>query len=256
MEDIVIFENQEFGAIRTMSDEQGNPLFCAKDVCDALGYDQARKAVQRHVDEGDGTKHTLIDSLGRKQQATFINESGLYSLILSSKLESAKRFKHWVTSEVLPSIRKQGGYMVARPDESDEVILARALQIMQATIQRRDEQIAKLQPKADYADQVLESVDCFTTTQIAKGMGMTANELNRILCNKGIQYGQSGQYMLYAPYARQGLAQNRTKTFYDLFGTLHTSTQLVWTERGKEFIYKTLRPLPSPPTRGGSGHYC
>ena len=108
---IQIFENKEFGAIRTMRDEKGEALFCAKDVCDALGYDQARKAVQRHVDEEDGTKHTLLTK-GGIQQAIFINESGLYSLILSSKLESARRFKHWVTSEVLPSIRKQGGYMV------------------------------------------------------------------------------------------------------------------------------------------------
>ena len=250
MNEIQIFQNVEFGAIRTMSDEQGNPLFCGKDVAEALGYKLARKALQDHVDRGDVLKWNTPTSSG-EQQMTFINESGLYSLILSSKLESAKRFKHWVTSEVLPSIRKQGGYMVARADESDEVILARALQIMQATIQRRDEEIALLKPKADYTDQVLESVSCYTTTQIAKGMGMTAYELNRILCDKHIQYSQSGQYMLYAPYARQGLAQNRTKTFRDLFGTLHTSTQLVWTERGKEFIYKTL---PSPSLQGGSSH--
>ena len=241
MNKIQIFENVEFGAIRTMSDEQGEPLFCGKDVARVLGYKKPENAIATHVANEDKTS-TLIQGSGSnyKTQATFINESSLYSLILSSKLESAKRFKHWVTSEVLPSIRKQGGYMVARADESDEVILARALQIMHATIQRRDEQIAKLQPKADYADHVLESVSCYTTTQIAKGMGMTAYELNRILCAKHIQYGQSGQYMLYAPYARQGLAQNRTKTFYDLFGTLHTSTQLVWTERGKEFIYHLL----------------
>ena len=106
MNGIQIFKNQEFGAIRTMSNEQGEPMFCAKDVCNALGYDQPRKAVQKHVDGDDGTKNTLIDSLGRKQRATFINESGLYALILSSKLESTKRFKHWVTSEVLPAIRK------------------------------------------------------------------------------------------------------------------------------------------------------
>ena len=239
-ENITIFQNPEFGNIRTMRDEKGEPLFCAKDVCDALGYDQARKAVQRHVDEGDGTKHTLIDSLGREQQAIFINESGLYSLILSSKLEAARRFKHWVTSEVLPSIRKQGGYMVARPDESDEVIMARALQIMHATIQRRDEEIATLKPKAEYTDQVLDSITCLTTTQVAKGMGMTANELNRILCQKHIQYGQSGQYLLYAPFARQGLAQNRTRTFRDLFGAVHTTTQLVWTERGRQFIQQLV----------------
>ena len=133
--------------------------------------------------------------------------------------------------------------VVARANESDEVIMARALQIMHATIQRRDEEIAALKPKADYADHVLESVSCYTTTQIAKGMGMTTYELNRILCDKGIQYGQSGQYMLYAPYARQGLAQNLTKTFYDLFGTVHTTSQLVWTERGRQFIQQLVNPM-------------
>ena len=239
MKDMLIFENQEFGAIRTMSDERGEPWFCAKDVCDALGYDQTHKAVKRHVEEGDGTKRPTPTTSGI-QQMLFINESGLYSLILSSKLESARRFKHWVTSEVLPSIRKQGGYMVVRPDESDEAIMARALQIAHATLMRRDEEIARLKPKADYADQVLDSVSCLTTTQVAKGMGMTAMELNRILCEKGIQYGQSGQYLLYASYARQGLAQNRTRTFLDLFGTVHTTSQLVWTEKGREFIHKLL----------------
>lgn len=239
MKDMLIFENQEFGAIRTMRDERGEPWFCAKDVCDALGYDQTHKAVKRHVEEGDGTKRPTPTTSGI-QQMLFINESGLYALILGSKLESARRFKHWVTSEVLPSIRKQGGYMVARADESDEVILARALQIMHTALERREKEIALLKPKADYADQVLDSVSCLTTTQVAKGMGMTAMELNRILCQKGIQYGQSGQYLLYAPYARQGLAQNRTRTFQDLFGTVHTTSQLVWTEKGKEFIHKLL----------------
>ena len=236
---IRIFKNKEFGAIRTMKDERGEPWFCAKDVCDALGYDQTHKAVKRHVEEGDGTKRPTPTTSGI-QQMLFINESGVYSLILGSKLESARRFKHWVTSEVLPSIRKQGGYMVVRPDESDEAIMARALEIAHATLMRRDEEIARLKPKADYADQVLDSVSCLTTTQVAKGMGMTAMELNRILCEKGIQYGQSGQYLLYASYARQGLAQNRTRTFLDLFGTVHTTSQLVWTEKGKEFIYKLL----------------
>ena len=241
MNEIQIFQNVEFGAIRTMSNEQGEPLFCAKDVCGALGYDQPRKAVKRHVCEEDGTKRTILTN-GGKQLTTFINESGLYSLILSSKLESAKRFKHWVTSEVLPSIRKQGGYMIARPDESDEVILARALQIMQATLQRRDEQIAKLQPRADYADHVLDSVSCFTVTQIGKELNMTGHDLNILLCQKHIQYVQSGQYLLYADYARQGLAKNRTFSREDKNGTLHTRTYLVWTERGRDFIHQLLNP--------------
>ena len=236
---IIIFKNKEFGAIRTMKDERGEPLFCGKDVARALGYKNPEKALRVHIEDDDKVVNKMDTTYGIKP-TTFINESGLYSLILSSKLESARRFKHWVTSEVLPSIRKQGGYMVVRPDESDEAIMARALEIAHATLMRRDEEIARLKPKADYADQVLDSVSCLTTTQVAKGMGMTAMELNRILCQKGIQYGQSGQYLLYASYARQGLAQNRTRTFLDLFGTVHTTSQLVWTEKGKEFIHQLL----------------
>ena len=240
MNEIQIFQNQEFGAIRTISNEQGEPLFCAKDVAEALGYKLARKAVQDHVDRDDVLKRNLIDSLGRKQLTFFINESGLYSLILSSKLDSAKRFKHWVTSEVLPSIRKQGGYMVARPDESDEVIMARALQIMQATLQRRDEQIAQLKPRADYADHVLDSISCFTVTQIGKELGMTGHDLNVLLCSHKIQYVQSGQYLLYADYARQGLAKNRNFEYHTAEGELKTRTYLVWTERGRDFIHRLV----------------
>ena len=240
MNEIQIFQNQEFGAIRTISNEQGEPLFCAKDVAEALGYKLARKAVQDHVDRDAVLKRTLIDSLGRKQLTFFINESGLYSLILSSKLDSAKRFKHWVTSEVLPSIRKQGGYMVARPDESDEVIMARALQIMQATLQRRDEQIAQLKPRADYADHVLDSISCFTVTQIGKELGMTGHDLNVLLCSHKIQYVQSGQYLLYADYARQGLAKNRNFEYHTAEGELKTRTYLVWTERGRDFIHRLV----------------
>ena len=242
MNQIQIFQNQEFGAIRTMSNKQGEPMFCAKDVAEALGYDQPHKAIARHVEEDDGMKRTLIDSLGRKQQAIFINESGLYALILSSKLESARRFKHWVTSEVLPSIRKQGGYMVARPEETDEVVLARALQIMQTAVERRDEEIARLKPRADYADQVLDSITCITTTQLAKELGMTAQELNRRLCEMRIQYWQSGQYMLYAEFARQGFAKSRTHKRVLKHGMVITEMYLVWTERGREFIHQLLNP--------------
>ena len=240
MNGIQIFRNQEFGAIRTMTSEQGEPMVCAKDVCDALKHTNSRKAVANLVDKDDVTRSYIIDSLGRNQQATFINESGLYALILSSKLDSAKRFKHWVTGEVLPSIRKQGGYMVVRHDESDEVIMARALQIMQATLQRRDEQIAKLQPRADYADHVLDSISCFTVTQIGKELNMTGHDLNLLLCQMGIQYVQSGQYLLYADYARQGLAKNRTFEYHNADGDLKTKTYLVWTERGRNFIHQLI----------------
>ena len=241
MNEIQIFQNQEFGAIRTISNERGEAMFCAKDVCDALGYSNGRDAVRKHVDGEDKTTVAICDTGSNyKSQAIFINESGLYALILSSKLDNAKRFKHWVTSEVLPSIRKQGGYMMARPDESDEVILARALQIMQATLQRRDELIAKFQPRAEYADHVLDSISCFTVTQIGKELGMTGHDLNVLLCSHKIQYAQSGQYLLYADYARQGLAKNRTFSREASDGTLHTRTYLVWTVKGRDFIHQLL----------------
>ena len=241
MNEIKIFQNQEFGAIRTMSNEQGEVMFCAKDVCDALGYNNSRDALRKHVERGDVAKCDTPTSSGY-QLMTFTNESGLYSLILSSKLEGAKRFKHWVTSEVLPSIRKQGGYMVARPEETNEEILARALQIMQAAIQRRDEEIARLQPRADYADYVLDSIDCITTTQIAEELGMTTEELNRRLCSMRIQYWQSGQYMLYAKYARQGFAKSRTRKHTAADALVFTEFYLVWTERGRDFIHQLLNP--------------
>ena len=242
MNEIQIFQNQEFGAIRTMSNEQGEVMFCAKDVCDALGYKKTQLAIVKHVDKDDAAKRSTVDSLGRKNIALFINESGLYSLILSSKLESAKRFKHWVTGEVLPAIRKQGGYLMAKPGESEKDIMARALEIVQTTLQRRDEEIARLQPKADYTDEVLDSVTCITTTQLAKELGMSAQELNRRLCEMRIQYWQSGQYMLYAEFARQGFAKSRTHKRVLKHGMVLTEMYLVWTERGREFIHRLLNP--------------
>ena len=239
---MMIFRNAEFGTIRTMSNPQGEPVFCAKDVAEALGYKNTRDSLKRHVDDDDVVKHDTIDRLGRTQQAIFINESGLYALILSSKLDSAKRFKRWVTGEVLPAIRKQGGYMLAKKGESEKEIMKRALQIVQATLAKRDEQIAQLQPRADYADHVLDSINCITTTQLAKELSMTVQQLNRRLCEMHIQYWQSGQYMLYADYARQGFAKSRTRVHTVRDGIVLTETYLVWTERGREFIHRLLNP--------------
>ena len=233
---IQIFQNQEFGAIRTLTNEQGEPMFCLKDVCDVLDL-RTPKVVQR-LEDDVLSKYPIVDSLGRTQQASFVNEDGLYDTILESRKPQAKLFRKWVTSEVLPSIRKNGGYMMVLPDESDEVIMARALQIMQATLQRRDEQIAMLKPRAEYADHVLDSISCFTVTQIGKELGMTGHDLNVLLCSHKIQYQQSGQYLLYADYARQGLAKNRTHSHRGHDGTLRTHTYLVWTERGRDFIHR------------------
>ena len=237
-----IFSNPEFGEVRTKVDEKGEPWFCAKDVCDALGYKQTHKAVERHVDDEDGMKRPTPTTSGI-QQMLFINESGVYSLILGSKLESARRFKHWVTSEVLPSIRKQGGYLMLKQGETDEQLMAKALQLVKSTLDARNQQISLLLPKAEYTERVLASMGCLTVTQIAKELGLVAHELNTLLCELGIQYKQSGQYLLYAPYVRKGLAQNRTIEFYLNDGTLFTYTYLVWTERGRYFIHKLLKRI-------------
>ena len=235
---MMIFRNVEFGTIRTMSNEQGEPMFCAKDVALALGYKRPEDAMTQHVEIEDSVKHRVLDRNGKKRITTFINESGLYSLILSSKLESAKRFKRWVTGEVLPAIRKQGGYIVTKDGESEKEVMARALEIVKNTLQQRNEEIAKLKPKADYVDEVLDSITCVTTTQLAKELGMTAQELNRRLCEMRIQYWQSGQYMLYADFARQGLARSRTRKHTLKHGMVLTEMYLVWTERGRDFIHR------------------
>ena len=147
-----------------------------------------------------------------------------------------------MTSEVLPAIRKQGGYLVAKKGESEKEVMKRALEIVKTTLAKRDEQIAKLQPRAEYADSVLDSITCVTTTQLAKELGMSAQELNRRLCEMRIQYWQSGQYMLYAEFARQGFARSRTRKHTLKHGMVLTEMYLVWTERGREFIHRLLNP--------------
>jgi len=251
---VMVFENPEFGRIRTMTDKKGYPLFCGKDVCEALGYRKPDVAVRQHVTARDVTKRYVGLMVGQKKDGTpivqqrqilFVTESGLYDLIFGSKLDSAQKFKHWVTAVVLPQIRKTGGFVPLNESDTDEDIRRRTEEVLKATLEQKDKLIAeqeveidRLLPKALYADSVLESISCYTTTQIAKELGMTAQELNRWLCAERIQYYQSGQYMLYADYAHRGLAKSRTH--YDLFvgrDTVLTRMYLVWTEKGREFIH-------------------
>ena len=251
---VMVFENPEFGRIRTMTDKKGYPLFCGKDVCEALGYRKPDVAVRQHVTARDVTKRYVGLMVGKKKDGTpivqqrqilFVTESGFYALVLGSKLDSAQKFKHWVTAVVLPQIRKTGGFVPLNESDTDEDIRRRTEEVLKATLEQKDKLIAeqeveidRLLPKALYADSVLESISCYTTTQIAKELGMTAQELNRWLCAERIQYYQSGQYMLYADYAHRGLAKSRTH--YDLFvgrDTVLTRMYLVWTEKGREFIH-------------------
>ena len=337
---VCVFENPEFGMVRTATDKKGEPWFCAKDLCDVLGYRKADNAVRQHVNTLDALKQCIKVDVRKKSDGTisqrltpmiFVNESGFYALVLGSKLASAVKFKDWVTSVVLPQIRKTGGYIPVKEGESEEETIRNAEEILRATLKKKemlleqqkklieeqkarldgqkawiadqdarliqqkallhqqevqmgldkkligeqdveirrlngvvDEQVVNiarkgeniihlehqvdgLMPKAIYSDNVLDSVSCFTTTQVAKELGITAQELNRSLCALHIQYYQSGQYMLYAEYAHMGLAKSRTR--YNAFldpkcdgrkekmGKAVTHTYLVWTEKGRKFIH-------------------
>ena len=342
---VAVFENPEFGMIRTATDEKGEPWFCAKDLCDVLGYKNSSCAVNQHVRSSDVAKRYVARLAknrfgvceGKMQvvQMIFVNESGFYALVLGSKLATAVKFKDWVTSVVLPQIRKTGGYIPVKEGESEEETIRNAEEILRATLKKKEElleqqkklieeqkarldgqkawiadqdarliqqkallhqqevqmgldkkiigeqdveirrlngvvdeqvvniarkgeniihlehQVDGLMPKAIYSDNVLDSVSCFTTTQVAKELGITAQELNRSLCSLHVQYYQSGQYMLYAEYAHMGLAKSRTK--YRAFmapagdgtkrkvGKVVTNTYLVWTEKGRKFIHDLVK---------------
>ena len=209
---IQVFKNNMFGEVRTMTNGRGETFFVGKDVAMALGYKNTTDALRKHVDTEDKGTIAIRDA-AYETRAVIINESGMYSLILSSKLRQAKAFKRWVTSEVLPAIRKSGRYEL-QPAE-----------------------VRLLGEKADYCDEVLQSVDCLTTTQIAKEMAMTGPELYRMLIALGVLYWQSGEYMLYADYARMGLAKSRTHSRRNRLGIWHTERYLVWTEKGRKFLY-------------------
>lgn len=177
MNNLKIFENKEFGEIRTVI-KDGEPWFVGRDVALALGYAKPENAVMVHIDAEDKST-TLIQGSAYETRAVIINESGLYSLILSSKLPNAKKFKKWVTSEVLPSIRKNGGYIAGQETMSDDELMARALQVAQNKILERDKQIETMKPKAIFADAVAAS-----HTSILIG------DLAKLISQNGVNIGQ------------------------------------------------------------------
>ena len=195
MNTITTFKNTEFGEIRVVMRES-EPWFVGKDVAEKLGYERADNAIRSHVDTDDKLMHQISAS-GQKRKMYLINESGLYSLILGSKLPSAKRFKHWVTSEVLPSIRKNGGYIANQENLSDDELLERALIVAQRKIEERNkeiayqrEQIAEMQPKAVFADAVSSSSNSILVRDMAKllkqnGVDIGEKRLFEYLRNNG-----------------------------------------------------------------------
>lgn len=200
MSELQIFKNAEFGSIRTLT-INGEPYFVGRDVAEILGYSNSRKALADHVDEEDKGV-TKCDTLGGTQEMTVINESGLYSLIFGSKLPTARRFKRWVTSEVLPTIRRHGVYAVdevlANPDTLIEALLQLKAereinQALKETVAVQNQQIVEMKPKASYYDVVLNCKDLVAISVIAKDYGWSANRMNQYLHQKGVQYKQGNK---------------------------------------------------------------
>lgn len=250
MDGIEVFKNEEFGEVRTRVINDV-PMFVGKDVAMSLGYTNPMKAIRDHVDEEDKGVNEMFTP-GGNQQVMFINESGVYSLVFSSKLPDAKKFKHWVTSEVLPAIRKTGGYMVSKQDDTPESIMARAVLIAQDTIKRQeheldianerislqDAELKKQAPKVEYVDNVLKSVSTYTSTQMSKELGLrTGKQLHEILNRLGYMYKQSGQWMLTSKFSELGYTKSRTNFFTLNDGSLGTNIITVWTEKGRQWLH-------------------
>lgn len=252
MEEIKIFNSPQFGEIRTTGTSE-NPLFCLSDVCSVLGLRQGD--VKQRLDKGVVSTQPL-ETAGGIQHANFVNEDGLYDVILDSRKPQAKAFRKWVTSEVLPAIRKTGGYLATKQDDTPEEIMARALTIAQATLAKREERLKQLEaqaeqqqatieiqteeikksaPKVSYYDNHLQSVNTQTSTQAAKQIGMDAEKLHKKLKEIGIIYRQSGQWILHAPYSTWGMHSTRTQTYTRSDGSTGTSVYTVWTTKGVRF---------------------
>lgn len=249
MSELQIFKNAEFGSIRTLQ-INGEPYFVGKDVAEILGYTNPSKVLSDHVDEEDKLNNESLSSLGQRG-GWLINESGLYSLILSSKLPTARKFKRWVTSEVLPTIRRHGVYAVdevlANPDMLIEALLQLKAereinQALKETVAVQKQQIVEMKPKASYYDVVLNCKDLVAISVIAKDYGWSANRMNQYLHQKGVQYKQGNKiWLLYQKYAEMGYTNTKTHSYPGNDGTMHTTVHTYWTQQGRLFIYELLK---------------
>lgn len=253
MNELKIFQNSEFGTIRTLS-INNEPWFVGKDVASILGYKDTVNALKSHVDEEDKKGWQITTTSRGLQSANIINESGLYSLILSSKLPKAKEFKHWVTSDVLPAIRKHGGYLT--PEKVEEALLNPDTIIKLATELKAEREarkhaeleaasakqvIGELQPKADYTDRILSSKGTVTTTAIAKDYGMSATGFNKLLHELHVIYKIGKQWFLYAKYQAKGYTHSKTFDFVHTDGKPDCNMQTEWTQKGRLFLYEFLK---------------
>lgn len=192
---------------------------------------------------------------GQNRDTIMINESGLYSLIMSSKLPSAKKFKRWVTSEVLPNIRKTGGYIAGEEDMTEDELVLKAMNVLNTKVEKlrlenknllaennkKDQLIGELKPKADYTDRILQCDDLTKVNVIACDYGFSAVEFNKILKKFNIQYREGKDWLLYKRYRGKGYTQTKTFEFTHSDGTQGSRTSMMWTQKGRLFLYEFLK---------------
>ena len=247
--EIKIFENAEFGKVRTTV-INGEAMFIGKDVAQALGYERATKAIADHVDAEDIDEVPIQDSIGRMQKTPVITESGLYSLILSSKLPTAKKFKRWVTSEILPSIRKHGAYMT--PETIEKALTSPDFLIQLATKLKEEKEkniqlsakIEQDKPKVEYHDSVINTGNLITMTNIAKDLGFrSAQPLNKILVGNKIIFpkkNKDGKIKGYEVTADYNWLITEKYADYRIFDEKSSVPALRFTEKGREWIVNNI----------------
>ena len=257
MNDIQVFSNEKFGQVRTVM-QDGEPWFVAADVCKALDLDKTWNALQRLDEDEKGT--TSISTLGGVQEMAIVNEPGLYSLVLGSRKKEAKDFKRWITHEVIPTIRKTGGYVhnsevfiqnyLPFADDTTKQLFRLTLDVVdkqnkqiaeqQKEIAEKSSVIEEMTPKASYYDIVLQCKDLLPIRLIAQDYGMTANQMNKILHDKGVQYKQGRTWCIGYKYADKGYAQSKTYPYKGRHD-VHAAWHLQWTQKGRLFIYDLLK---------------
>ena len=245
MTNLQIFNNDRFGQVRIVPVD-GELMFVAKDVCDCLEITKHRDAISRLDSDERGS--VKLDTPGGKQDIAAINEYGLYNLVLSSRKPEAKEFKRWITHDIIPAIRKTGSYSMAIPQTLPEALRAYANEVeshnaTKAIVAQQEQQIAEFKPVKDYVDKILSSKSCLTITQIAADYGMSAQELNKILHEAGLQRKVGDQWILYKQHMSKGFTKSETFTFCRSDGRLDSKITTKWTQKGRLEIHNILSNL-------------
>ena len=247
MQDLQTFNFEDL-PVRTLTVDE-EPYFIGKDVAEVLGYSNTRDALNKHVDEDDKkiikSRNTTLENLPNRG-LTAVNESGLYSLIFSSKLESAKRFKRWVTSEVLPAIRKYGIYatdsVIEQTIQNPDYIITVLTEYKKEKEQNLllQQEIGELKPKADYVDEILKSTGTLATTQIAADYGISAQKLNELLHEARLQRKVNKQWVLYSEHMGKSYTESDTIPIVRSDGREDTVLQTRWTQKGRLKIHEIM----------------